>query len=831
MDVKDKVVNCLLNITNESRTITIEFHTMKIFNRICVTGLVLIYACSPTERQIGDNLYQRISALPSIEGKSQYLTSPFVTAGDRVYLVGHQDGSFPDLGWHITGEMGGIWDHPIKLMDGFTASITTRNNTFCVDQAKKFTNYPMANSHRFEWEQEQIAIDRFQFIPDGMEGAIVEYRITNNSSETKEIEFTFTGMVDLRPTWLGERTQMIDAEDLIEYDESVSTVLAKDSLNPWYVAFGSTLAASKFSDQSENCVMKNRTGLGKNATLAYVISIQPGDDKSIPIYIAGSYTSEDSVLKTLALLKKEGGSKLDQKIARYQQIDAASRLIIPEKEIEKMYSWLKYNTDWLIRDVPEQGRSISAGLPDYPWWFGADMTYSLPGILATGDHELAKNSIQLLYKLSKGENNNGRIVHEVSTNGVVFNPGNVNEAAQAITMLKVYMDWTGDKELLTQLYPEVKKGISWLLDEMDPDKNGYPNGNGMMEIPGLDTEMIDVVVYTQQALGSAAELARILGDTNAAAEYQKKATELKSKINSEWWSEKDKSYGDFRGSREEAVPILEAALIRADTLHKPWAVEELKETKRNLMKRSAGHEPHVIYHNWVVNTPMETGVADFDKGRAALVTTTKYENPFGVYVTGIDRTEEPDSAVLKSRKKTFSYIGAVMTLPTGVQAIASARYGTPDQSLGYIKKLYQSFSYALPGSMYEVSPDFGMITQAWNIYGVAVPIINYFFGIQPRAYEQTISISPNLPASWNDVSIERVKIGDNYLNLAIRKTPEYKEYTIHQTLPLWNLVVDIKNASRVIVNGNEINLKSLELNILKLNGAENQILIYETSIK
>ncbi|MBK8292320.1 MAG: hypothetical protein IPK96_16655 [Flammeovirgaceae bacterium] len=334
-----------------------------------MTGLVLIYACSPTERQIGDNLYQRISALPSIEGKSQYLTSPFVTAGDRVYLVGHQDGSFPDLGWHITGEMGGIWDHPIKLMDGFTASITTRNNTFCVDQAKKFTNYPMANSHRFEWEQEQIAIDRFQFIPDGMEGAIVEYRITNNSSETKELEFTFTGMVDLRPTWLGERTQMIDAEDLIEYDESVSTVLAKDSLNPWYVAFGSTLAASKFSDQSENCVMKNRTGLGKNATLAYVISIQPGDDKSIPIYIAGSYTSEDSVLKTLALLKKEGGSKLDQKIARYQQIDAASRLIIPEKEIEKMYSWLKYNTDWLIRDVPEQGRSISAGLPDYPWWF------------------------------------------------------------------------------------------------------------------------------------------------------------------------------------------------------------------------------------------------------------------------------------------------------------------------------------------------------------------------------------------------------------------------------------------------------------------------------
>ena len=114
--------------------------------------------------------------------------------------------------------------------------------------------------------------------------------------------------------------------------------------------------------------------------------------------------------------------------------------------------------------------------------------------------------------------------------------------------------------------------------------------------------------------------------------------------------------------------------------------------------------PHVIYHNWVVNTPLETGIADRDKGRAALAKSMTYENPFGVFVTGIDRTEEPDSVVLKSRKKTFSYTGAVMTLPTGVQAVAAARYGSPEEALQYIEKLHQSFSYALPGSMYEVSP-------------------------------------------------------------------------------------------------------------------------------
>ncbi|MGB8376249.1 MAG: hypothetical protein WCE57_13095, partial [Salegentibacter sp.] len=35
--------------------------------------------------------------------KTSFLHSPFVTAGNRLYMVGNQDGSFPELGWHIKG--------------------------------------------------------------------------------------------------------------------------------------------------------------------------------------------------------------------------------------------------------------------------------------------------------------------------------------------------------------------------------------------------------------------------------------------------------------------------------------------------------------------------------------------------------------------------------------------------------------------------------------------------------------------------------------------------------------------------------------------------------
>jgi hypothetical protein len=42
----------------------------------------------------------------------------YVAAGSRGYIVGAETGRFPAMGWHIQGEMGGIWSPPIKLLDG-----------------------------------------------------------------------------------------------------------------------------------------------------------------------------------------------------------------------------------------------------------------------------------------------------------------------------------------------------------------------------------------------------------------------------------------------------------------------------------------------------------------------------------------------------------------------------------------------------------------------------------------------------------------------------------------------------------------------------------------
>ena len=176
---------------------------------------------------------------------------------------------------------------------------------------------------------------------------------------------------------------------------------------------------------------------------------------------------------------------------------------------------MRVNAEWLVREVPGIGRGLGAGLLEYPWWFGTE-TYSLQALMATGDFDLVKQTLRLLKNQSMKANGNGRIVHEVTTNGAVFNPGNTQETAQFILTVGRLVDWTGDLDFAKEMYPAMKLGIHWLLTDMDQNHDLFPEGYGIMEVYGLNAELVDVAVYTQQALKATAHIADILGETAAA---------------------------------------------------------------------------------------------------------------------------------------------------------------------------------------------------------------------------------------------------------------------------------------------------------------------------
>ena len=116
---------------------------------------------------------------------------------------------------------------------------------------------------------------------------------------------------------------MIDYKDEVVFDHNLSAAVGKDDRNPWYVAFGSSLKADGFSPATISCAPGKRKGLGKDASLKFSVSIDGGESVIIPIYIAGSYESEEALRLNFTLLK-EKAEKLGIKLISENEFLAKS---------------------------------------------------------------------------------------------------------------------------------------------------------------------------------------------------------------------------------------------------------------------------------------------------------------------------------------------------------------------------------------------------------------------------------------------------------------------------------------------------------------------------
>lgn len=761
----------------------------KIYRPIVFIVLVLSNGLLYGQSNSTSSIAAHFKNSPSLKGKPAFLGTPFNTAGDKLYMIGHQDGSFPNLGWHVKDEMGGIWHHPIKLMDGFNARITIGTKTYILDKATQFVNFPFGNKHHYTVGSTPLQIERYQFVPDQLPGVQVEYAIKNTGNKTIRIQFEFEAVSNLMPVWLGERTGMVDSKDLASFDQSNNRWMVKDSANEWYVFYGSSINGKAMSTILSK-INKPNTTVTKTV---YEFDIQPNAVFYLPFTIAGSTKSKENAITNFDQIKNMASTLLAKKKKRVLDLNKNSTLKLNDQSIATSFEWLKYNSDWLTQDVEGIGKGVVAGLPDYPWWFGGDMFYTLKGLIAMGRKDLVYSTIDLVHGISEKTNGNGRIVHEVSTNGAVFNLGNVNETPQFVSLIWDVFCWTGDKAFLEKYFPAVEKGLNWVLKENDADANLLPDGAGMMEIHGLTSEMIDVAAYTQKAFGDAAKMASFLKKDALAKDYQQKANLIKEKINTQFWVEKDHSYADFIATKSQALQLINDAIIRADTLGNEWAVKALKQMKSQTLSDTVSkNKGFVMHHNWVVNTPLETGIANKEQAIKALNTAKQFSNGFGMYVTGIDKNQKRDlqeySYAAAVGKNDFTYTGTVMTLPTAVQIIAENNYGRPNEAFELLKRVNKTFSYALPGSMYEVSPDYGMMTQAWNVYAFGEPIVKQFFGIKPFAFNRQIIAAPQLPIALTNGSIDHVVVGENQVSISFKHVQNNLEFAVSQNSSDWEIL-------------------------------------------
>lgn len=701
--------------------------------------------------------------------------NPYLTAGDKTYIVGKQDGNFPDMGGHTPGEMGGVWNQRIKLLDGFWVRMGDEaGNTHWLERAERYTSYPFGSGFGYApLFDNALRVERFQFCPSGRNGVVVTYTLENLTDAERTFTFDFVAKTDLLPVWSSDQIGLTDGEDALRWDAEGSFFEAKDGKNDWYAAWGADRPADTYRMDASTYVATQ--GLGKSGSASYTLTLPVQGRTEIAFAIAGSTTGAEEAQRSFRDILTYRDALLDAERERYAAVVRRGRIDIPDKRLQEVYNWCKINTEWLVADLDGVGRFQGAGAIEYPWLFGCDNSYTLQGVVASGDPALAKRTLRVIREMSERANGNGRILHEMAFNAFVSNKGNTQETAHFIVAVWDVFRWTGDRAFLNEMYPSMKKGIDFLLGEMDTNGNMFPEGYGIMEVRGLNAELIDVAVYTQQALEAMSRIAALMDEESLSENYAGKAVLLKEKINDSFWDEEEGVYCDFYGTREQALKTTQGAIeqIRQTEYKDP------EDGRRHLSAYEAIYDRFEKYpagtqrgwltnKNWVISTPMETGIAPQERAIAQLdKVRSAHCGEYGPYLSAVERDR-------------------MMTIATGVQAVAECAYGRVNEAMWYVNRIADTFGRVLPGSICEMMPDYGCPAQAWTLYGMAVPLIRYVYGIQPDAHEKRVTFSPCLPEGWDRIAIHDLPIGDNMISYEVERTEKGLVITLSATDPGWH---------------------------------------------
>ncbi len=709
---------------------------------------------------------------PFIE-KHTRLADPVATTGDRVYVICSQNGLFP-APWHghVAHEMGGVWDHPIKLLDGFWFALRS--------QASEVTNWLLeADACRvglgyteFDYRVDGLHVTRRDVVPDGLEGLIVTLTVQIPEHFTELLEAIVLVRSDLRPAWLGEQAGMDDGPDLATVAADRRFVTFHDQNNPWFAIVGSDRPATAITIHGNLPAIQQTMGQGASAQLVFPLTEQA--TTTLTLLIAGSSQSEASAQAIFEQLQREHTALVAAKQTSYQQIAQHSELIAPDTTLNEAFQWAKVNCQMLARATPTHGLGAGAGLPTYPWWFGIDSEYAVLPMLQAGLFDLTKATLRLLKRVSEAENRNepGRIIHEMSTTGIVHNPGNLVETPAFTRAVHQTWLWTGDPTFLAEMYPFCKQGVlDYTLGQCDPDGDLCPSGRSVIETLEMHAgfECIDPAAYTWEALQRLADMAQAIGDHSIIPELERMADSLGHRLQDEWWLPSEGLFADVRASIAE----VQRALEQLDSLATSQPdnhdfVRQVVQAHRLFDPLLANYQqnptnvdlPWLLRH-WVVMCPVEVGLATPEQAHRTLdrLISAEFCNEWGMYL-------HPDRH-------------DVMSINTGLLALANIRYGRIDQALDLVQRMAKTLPLHMPGAISEALPDKWCFLQLWSALGIISPVMEGMLGIEPRAGERKLRVVPNLPTDWDQVEMRQLRIGDQWFAIHVTRSPQ--QYTLSVT--------------------------------------------------
>jgi hypothetical protein len=748
------------------------------------------------------------AAAPELSTSNRLQDRRYIASSERAYAVGFEDGRFYANGWHTTGEMGGVWTPPLKLVDGVWFGVDDQ----WIGPATEF---------RSGWGYSEmdlpatagLELSRTDFAPDGGRAVLFGLHIHNPGAGERTVAVKVDAHSELLgayPWGFGGNSpnasdNLADSAafdgDALVFREQGKLPHPNAETHDWAALVASNREptggvagdAPHRGDQGDNVCSAEEApsqcddgpfGRGKGGQLRYELTLAAGETQTLWVAVAGSDEGLSAAQDELAAALDDPQAALDNKVEARESLGAQTEVSLPgDPRLAMGIDWAKQNLadstqrseDLDIRWVNQgqnypapagtlpSARWVGAGFPDYPWLFATDGEYTAFPMVALGQFGAIEDHMRALRDASDIVNDrSGKVGHEFVSDGSMWfgqnaDPGNTDETAKFPSTVALIWRWTGDNGFRDEMYDFAKRNMRYIVRELDEDGDGWPEGLGNVERQNMGQEKLDNAVYFIRGLYDLADMANSKHDGATQAWAANLARALVRRFEADWWMEGESLHADSRRDDEK-----------------------------------------VQQRHWITVTPMEAeltvnqrpvpGLATFDHGTRSLAlhetdcfSGTPPYNP-GLFHTGCEGGPEG-----KGERTIFG-------LNTAIQAVGEGNYGRlgPGQQRRYTGAETEPMfgepwtggtPDEQPGALPEIlpSPDFdgagtrdanidrcwtcrAMFMQAWGHYGTVWPVVHQQLGVRPDLGRGRLTVVPQLPSDA-PIAGRRIQLGDGALAL------------------------------------------------------------------
>ncbi|BAB60315.1 TVG1202803 [Thermoplasma volcanium GSS1] len=531
---------------------------------------------------------------------------PFTISSLFSYFIGFTD-LIPDkIGYHDPGEMGGLWYHPIRLIRNIFIDVDGK-----IVKAESCRLLPYSALFQFPSFSLCLSIEE-----DGTFHAFIE------GNPPKKARLVLELMP--RPVW--------NSIDTFYYQYNDDSIDVMSNAFPWIHI---------------NLHFKN----GYNLLRSDLIATSGSD---LVLTISSKFCNENSLTKSLIpKLALEGSTELNSE---------------DELTLERFNS-AKANIIQLTKYVEGVGYGLTAGHPDFPWFFGIDTLLSVKGLLFAGLDEIAYGSLNLMSRFSFS----GRVPHEIITSGKIYNQGDLEETALFPFAVYRYLVYTSKIGESTHLLSTAKQSFQYIFD------HGLA-GRGIMEDAEAGTGIdLDTVVFLYMSLKELEQLYsfykdnEIILDTLDWSKHNLSMRQLKRLIDAFWIDERN----TYANRIVNGFP---------------------KDNKF-----------------WTSILPFYAGIGDREHFENFISSTGGLHN------------------ISRNGEITVDAMNNSMPINTGMFVISALNYGKTEIARQFFYSLEKSYSKFSPNSFPEISnnPN-GCYLQAWSAAIYIEDLIGGFLGIAPE---------------------------------------------------------------------------------------------------